>query len=700
VRLNLLRVVPAFCRIVLLIAVVNVPAFAALTVEFNIYEGEAYRGLNVQGTGTPGTPLAVTESWPDGSVREYPMTVNAQGTYWNSPDTARFLGTYRATVRDLNTGETATASYANPGDFSATVTAPTRIVEPLHSVEFYVIMTTTGFGGTIVPTVLNASQMPGATVRFAYPEVSVPKDKSGIAFVTISTSLDTPPGTYNLIVQGTSGSVTRAVPVTIIVRDPFEGFEAYVGLYSSSQVEFRGFGTPGATVTLNQIWPDGSPHGPYTTTVNANGHFFLYPFELEQLGNYWATLQESGSGRTISLTYFRQGDFSARVDSTSKTVIRGRSASYTVTFGSIYNFEGVVTPAALNWSQIPGAIVSWSPSQVTVPNSESVTATITIQTSLSTPPGTYNNITLQGKNGSVIHATFPVSLTVTSGPLARDFDGDGMSDLLLRHTSGPVLEWQLNGAAIKNQAFVGAVPADWAITTAGDFNGDGKSDILLRHSSGIVYAWMLNGTTIIDQGFIAPVTPDWTFADVGDFNDDGKADVLWRHSTGVVLQWLLNGTTIAAHGSPLQLPVDVVGVGDFDGDGKSDILSVDTNNLYEWLLNGTSLKTMLSLGALTPGSVVAGIGDFNGDGKSDLLIRENSGVVAVWLLNGGSVISRGTVGNISAEWSLVRVSDFNGDGKFDVLWRHSSGGLYEWLMNGLVATGHGLPAASLEWKIQ
>src|SRR5260370_37227584 len=56
---------------------------------------------------------------------------------------------------------------------------------------------------------------------------------------------------------------------------------------------------------------------------------------------------------------------------------------------------------------------------------------------------------------------------------------------------------------------------------------------------------------------------------------------------------------------------------DFDGDGKADILwrNTTTGQVYEWLLNGTSVIGGGSIGTGTLDWQIAGIGDVNGDGK-------------------------------------------------------------------------------------
>ena len=83
-----------------------------------------------------------------------------------------------------------------------------------------------------------------------------------------------------------------------------------------------------------------------------------------------------------------------------------------------------------------------------------------------------------------------------------------------------------------------------------DFDGDGRSDILWRHTSGTVYEWRLNGTSVIGGGSPGGAGPDWSIVGVGDFNGDGKADILWRQTAGAVHIWLMNGTSVIGGGSP------------------------------------------------------------------------------------------------------------------------------------------------------
>lgn len=101
-----------------------------------------------------------------------------------------------------------------------------------------------------------------------------------------------------------------------------------------------GTATPGATVTESDTCPDGTAHGPYSTTANGSGNYTLGPFILQQLGTYTGTLHDSISGVTIPFTYSGAGNFSVSVNTASQTVTQGNAASYTVTVSSVAGFAG------------------------------------------------------------------------------------------------------------------------------------------------------------------------------------------------------------------------------------------------------------------------------------------------------------------------------------------------------------------------
>ncbi len=199
-----------------------------------------------------------------------------------------------------------------------------------------------------------------------------------------------------------------------------------------------------------------------------------------------------------------------------------------------------------------------------------------------------------------------------------------------------------------------------------------------------------------------------SFAAVQDFNGDCRSDLLWRNtSTEQVYEWLMNGTTFSGTGSPGAPTSDwvIAGSGDFNGDGYADILwrNTTTNQLYIWFMNGTTLSSSGSPGYVTSQWAIAGIGDFNGDGKADILWWNSStGQVYVWFMNGATMNGGGSVTYISSDWNIAGIGDFNGDGDADILWRNSTTGeVYIWLMNGTTLTSSGsLGYVSSDWSVQ
>jgi hypothetical protein len=197
-----------------------------------------------------------------------------------------------------------------------------------------------------------------------------------------------------------------------------------------------------------------------------------------------------------------------------------------------------------------------------------------------------------------------------------------------------------------------------------------------------------------------------SFAAVGDFNGDCRSDLLWHNSsTEQVYEWLMNGTTFTSSGSPGSLTSDWViqDVGDFNADGKADILwrNSTTGEVVIWLMNGTTMTSSTSLGNVSSDWSIAGVGDYKGDRYADILWQNTSGELYLWLLNGTTIAGGGIVGNVSSGWNVAGIGDFNGDGDADILWRNSTTGqVYVWLMNGTTIASMGSPGTpSSDWSI-
>jgi hypothetical protein len=257
-----------------------------------------------------------------------------------------------------------------------------------------------------------------------------------------------------------------------------------------------------------------------------------------------------------------------------------------------------------------------------------------------------------------------------------DFNGDGLvNDLLWRHAGdGRNSLWLMHGRSVLPGS--GALPQltnrRWTVAGTGDFDADGKTDILWRHTGkGKNSLWLMDGTTVLPASGPLPQLSDlnWTVAGTGDFNGDGRSDILWRHlGNGKNSLWLMDGTTILPGTGPLPRLANqkwtVAGTGDFDGDGRSDILwrhlGKGKNSL--WLMDGTTvlpgtgpLPTVANLSW-----VVFGGRDFDGDGNADIVWRQlANGKNSLWLMDGTTVLpGSGPLDPVSdPSWAIVATGD-------------------------------------------
>jgi hypothetical protein len=224
-------------------------------------------------------------------------------------------------------------------------------------------------------------------------------------------------------------------------------------------------------------------------------------------------------------------------------------------------------------------------------------------------------------------ATLAAGVTLTPGRVndpkwrivgSGDFNMDGKRDIIFQHDDGWVAVWLMNGATLVESRLLTpnrvGDPA-WRIAGAGDFNGDGSTDLIFRHSTqGWIAGWLMNGTVMQTAAALTPAqVPDlnWKIVAVGDLNHDTRPDIVWQHDgTGVVAGWLMNGFTLSSPGifSPYQL-VDpkwkIKAIGDINGDGWADLVwQHETKNwLATTILNGT---TIIDSVFLSPGQVNSG----------------------------------------------------------------------------------------------
>jgi FG-GAP-like repeat len=366
---------------------------------------------------------------------------------------------------------------------------------------------------------------------------------------------------------------------------------------------------------------------------NSDGTAMGQQFTVNRLtdsGQDYSTVAISGAN-----AFFNWTDIASRPNDASPTSVRGQMMSLTTP--PDFNDNGI---SDILWRNDAGQLALWDiNSGGAIAGSGFLTA-----------------------GGSVVSPGASWSVGAIS-----DFSGDGRADVLWRDTGGQTALWTMNGNAIVASASLTAGGAavnpdpSWSVAGAGDFNGDGMSDILWRSSSGQLALWQMNGASITASSSVtaggAPVNPDpsWSVAGLGDFDGDGMSDILWRSAAGEVAVWTMNGSTIVGGGDTSVGGTavrpgptwSIAGVGDFNADGNADILWRDSasNALVVWLMNGASI---ISSGAVTANGAgmspdaswhVVEIGDFNDDARADILWRNDNGALAEWQMKGTSIIA-------------------------------------------------------------
>jgi hypothetical protein len=108
-------------------------------------------------------------------------------------------------------------------------------------------------------------------------------------------------------------------------------------------------------------------------------------------------------------------DFSITANPSSLNIQQGLSASSIVTIHSLGSFSGTVTLATGTSPAIANTTTtSLNPTSIALTSGGSATSTLTVQTSRSTPVGTYN-VNVKATSGSLVR-TLTISLVVTAPP--------------------------------------------------------------------------------------------------------------------------------------------------------------------------------------------------------------------------------------------------------------------------------------------
>jgi len=272
---------------------------------------------------------------------------------------------------------------------------------------------------------------------------------------------------------------------------------------------------------------------------------------------------------------------------------------------------------------------------------------------------------------TVDYGSNPSGFTPLASVATNDFNGGGVSDLLIENGAGAVVVGQVVGGQAAYSQVAGLGP-EWSFEGTGDFLAHGDDQFLIENSAGAVdVGEIVSGQAVYSQ--VAGLGPEWTFVGTGDFLGHGDDQFLIENSAGAVVV----GEVVSGHAAYTQVAGlgpewKFVGAGDFLGDGKSDFLIENTSGVVVVgeVANGQAAYTQVA--GLGPEWKFVGTGDFLGDGKSDFLIENTSGAVVVGeVANGQATYTQ--IAGLGPEWKFVGAGDFLGEGHDQFLIENTSG---------------------------
>ncbi|UCB53028.1 MAG: right-handed parallel beta-helix repeat-containing protein [Candidatus Zixiibacteriota bacterium] len=314
-----------------------------------------------------------------------------------------------------------------PPDFTIEVEPDSQEVQASFSADFDVILTS--LYGFASPCTLTVSGLPlGASGSF----LANPATPTDTSVMTITTTRDTPPGTYYLTVTATELAKAQAehsTQVVLVVTSPpdftIEADPDSQEVQASFSVDFDviltsqyGFASP-CTLTVSGL-PLGASGSfvPNPATPTDTSTMTVSTTRATPPGTYYLTVTATELNKAqvehstqVILVVTPPPDFTIEVEPDSQEVQASFSVDFDVILTSLYGFA---SPCNLTATDLPsGASASFLPNPVTPTD----TSVMTINTTRGTPPGTYYvTVTATELTKAQVEHSTQVVLVVTPPP--------------------------------------------------------------------------------------------------------------------------------------------------------------------------------------------------------------------------------------------------------------------------------------------
>jgi hypothetical protein len=725
-------------------------------------------------TGTSGkqtvtTPLALGIYAPSFTLSTANVAIgqgtSGNGTVWVFPQYG-FSGSVNLSVSGLPGGVTAafspnpvtsystltvtTTNAASPGQYTLTITGTSgtqtvtttlylEIYAPgfmLYSSDFNLTMNQSssatatinvypqyGFTGSVN---FAASGLPsGVTASFS------PNPATGNSTMTLVASNAATPGSANVTITGSSGSLTASVPISVTVNAA-----NFTIIDAPGQIKMAPGGAGESTIA---VIPQNGFAGNVTLAATGlpDGVNATFSANPTGTGSSVLTLTASNSAALGTKTVTITGTSGSESAATALVVTVGTAPNTTLTtlqvssggnpVNSVASGTVVTLTAGVSGgSTTPTGQVNFCDATATycdslhLAGSAQLTSAGTATLRFIPGMGSHNykavfagtrsdggsssdasNLTVTASQGSTtsiaqsgnagdytLTATVTGQGSVAPGGTVSFVDTSNANSVLGTAALGDgvaTVSWQNPQSPV-----TGTQPGSIAL---GDFDGNGIVDMAVANGGSNTLSILLGkGDGTFTATSSSPQTgPNPSFVTAGDFNRDGKTDLAIANlNDNSVTILLSNGdgtfTATASRQETGSQPQSMA-PGDFNGDGILDLATLNAGNSTVTVLlgNGDGTFTASPLSAQTGSqarSLVAG--DFNGDGILDLAaVNAASNSVTILLGNGDGTFTAAASPAAGSYPYAVAVGDFNLDGKADLaVASQSSGSVTILLGNG------------------
>ncbi|GGR39936.1 VCBS repeat-containing protein [Streptomyces roseolus] len=230
--------------------------------------------------------------------------------------------------------------------------------------------------------------------------------------------------------------------------------------------------------------------------------------------------------------------------------------------------------------------------------------------------------------------------TLNRPPAPRDYDANGVPDVLVRFASGQMTAYETEmlrrqQAGSKDPWYefpIGLSGADWSpyalLAAPGDLGGSGSPDVVGRDGDGVLWLHQGEGRKFLPRTRIGGGWQVYNKITAGsDLNADGRGDLLATDTSGVLWFYASTGNATAPFkprvkiGGGWQIYNQITAPGNIAGATGGDLLARDASGVL-WLYLGKGDGTFTARRQIGGGwqrfTHLAGLGDQNRDGRVDL----------------------------------------------------------------------------------